>query len=63
MTKPKVFIQGGKRENVFAIIALVSSALHRAKQPDRAREFTRRAFQCKTHGAVLVLVHEYVEVE
>lgn len=52
----------GTDGNVFAIIGTVSQALKRAKQPERAEEFTAKAFQSGSYDEVLALCFEYVEV-
>lgn len=52
----------GKDSNVFNIIGLVSQALKRAKQPEKASEFTSKAFSAGSYDEVLNLAQEYVEV-
>ena len=52
----------GTDGNVFSIIGRVKRALERDGQPDRAREFAKRAFASKSYGEVLALCLEYVEV-
>jgi len=51
----------GTDGNVFAIIGAVSSALKKAKMPERAREFSNRAMSSDSYDAVLALLCEYVE--
>lgn len=53
----------GTDGNVYSIIGRVTRALERDGQPDRAREFVKRAFGSKSYDAVLALCLEYVEVE
>lgn len=48
--------------NVFSIIGTVSKALTRGGQPDKAKEFTQKAFAAKSYDEVLAMVHDYVEV-
>jgi hypothetical protein len=45
-----------------AIIGRVRRALERAGQPDRAREFVRKAFGSHSYDEVLGLCMEYVDV-
>jgi len=40
---------------VFAVIARVKRALEQDGQPDRAREFVKRAFESKSYDEVLAL--------
>lgn len=53
----------GTDGNVFSIIGLVSKTLQRAKQPERAAEFQKKAMSAGSYDAVLAMVHDYVEVE
>ena len=62
MNKPTVKLIG-QDGNVFNIIGLVEKALRRAKQEDRAKEFTNRAFNATSYDKVLQLAMEYCEVE
>lgn len=48
---------------MFSIIGRVRRALGRDGQPDRAREFVKRAFESKSYDEVLALCLEYVKVE
>lgn len=52
----------GENGNVFNIIGLVSKALKKAGQPDKAKEFVARAFKSGSYDNVLALCFEYVEV-
>ena len=52
----------GQDGNVFNIIGLVSKALKRAGQADKAAEFSSRAFNAGSYDEVLSLCHEYVDV-
>lgn len=61
MTKPRVELLGTDG-NVFNVIGLVAKALKEAGQPDKATEFTKRAFKAHSYDEVLVLLQEYVEV-
>jgi len=61
MEKPKVQLSG-EDGNVFAIIGRVSRALKHASQPEKAEEFTTRAFSSGSYGEVLALCGEYVDV-
>ena len=53
----------GENGNVFNIIAIVSKGLERGGHKDLAKEFKERAFKSESYDAVLILLHEYVEVE
>ena len=53
----------GKDGNVFNIIALVRKALREAGQPEKAKEFSERAFAAKSYDAVLGMADEYVEIQ
>ena len=59
--KPIAEIIGGDG-NVFAIIGTVAKALKRAGQPERAKEFTARAFKAGSYDEVLGMLDDYVEV-
>jgi len=48
---------------VFTVIARVKRALEHDGQPDRAREFVKRAFESKSYDEVLALCVDYVEAE
>jgi len=52
----------GTDGNVFAIIGRVSRTLKQAGQPERAKEFTDRAFQTQNYDEVLAMLDEFVEV-
>lgn len=60
-SKPKCKLIG-EDGNVFNIIGLVSAALKKAGQPDKAKEFTSKAFAAQSYDHVLTLAEEYVEV-
>ncbi len=62
MEKP-ICILTGQDGNVFNVIGLVSRALKRAGQADKAREFVDRAMKSKSYDDVLALCWDYVEVE
>ena len=62
-TKKPTCQLSGEDGNVFSIIGRVSKALKRAGQPDKAKEFSERAFASKSYNAVLQLCFDYVEVE
>lgn len=53
----------GTDGNVFAIIANVCRVLKAAGLPDRAKEFTAKAFKAGSYDAVLALCFDYVDVE
>ena len=61
MSKPKVKLTG-KDGNVFFIIGSIAKALRKAGMPDKAKEFTDKAFNSGSYGAVLRLASEYVEI-
>jgi len=64
MTMEKsICILTGQDGNVFNVIGLVSRALKRAGQADKAREFVDRAMKSKSYDDVLALCWDYVEVE
>ena len=52
----------GTDGNVFALAARVCSALRKAGQSDKVKEFTERLFRSKSYDDALVLMGEYVEV-
>jgi hypothetical protein len=52
----------GEDGNVFSIIGNVRRTLKRAGQPEKADEFSKRAFDAKSYAEVLGIVEEYVEV-
>jgi hypothetical protein len=51
----------GTDGNVFSIISKVNRALR--DQPEKAKEFTDKAFSAGSYDEVLTLIQEYVEVE
>jgi len=53
----------GEDGNVFNVIGLVSRALKRAGQGDKAKEFVEQAMKAKSYDNVLALCFDYVEVE
>lgn len=53
----------GENGNVFNIIGLVSRALKRDGQPDRAKEFVEKAMSSSSYDEVLILLHEFVKAE
>jgi len=63
MNKKPVCKLVGENGNVFNIIGLVSRALKRAGQPEKAKEFAEKAMSSKSYDDVLMLLHFYVEVE
>lgn len=52
----------GTDGNVFNLIGLTSKALKKAGFPEKATEFTKRAFTMDSYGAVLNLIGEYCEI-
>jgi len=62
MGKPVVKLVG-EDGNVFNIIGKVSKALKRKGKRDEVREFEQRAFSAGSYDEVLILAHEYAEVE
>ena len=59
----KPFVQlSGEDGNVFSIIGRVSGALRKAKLPDKAEEFTDKAFGAGSYNEVLRLAMEYCDV-
>lgn len=61
MEKPECQLTG-ENGNVFSIIGRVSKALNRAGQPEKAKEFTEKAFKSGSYDEVLRLCSDYVEV-
>lgn len=61
MDKPIVQLTGNDG-NAFAIIGSVSKALKKAKQHDKAAEFTKKAFVAGSYDALLCLAMEYADV-
>ena len=53
----------GTDGNAFALIGRVKQALRDSGMPERAKEFTGRAFAAGSYDAVLQLCFEFVEVE
>ena len=62
MDKPVVKLVG-EDGNVFCIVGRVCKALKRAKLPEKAKEFSNKAINCGSYDEVLLLVHDYCEVE
>jgi hypothetical protein len=59
----KPFVQlTGQDGNVFIIISRVSGALKKAGQPDKAKEFTDKAFSAGNYDEVLRLAMTYCDV-
>ena len=59
----KPFVQlTGEDGNVFSIIGRVSGALRKAKLPDKAKEFTDKAFGAGSYNEVLRLAMTYCDV-
>jgi len=52
----------GEDGNVFNIICLVSRALKKDEQEDKAKEFRTKAMECSSYDEVLRLTDEYVDV-
>lgn len=52
----------GSNGNVFSIIGVVSKALKKAGQHDRAEEFQKKAMQSESYDAVLQLLYDYVDL-
>ena len=61
-TKPKCNLIGADG-NVFALAGCVSRSLKDAGQKDKADEFKKRLWKCKSYDEALQLMQEYVEVE
>lgn len=59
--KPECRLSGSDG-NVFSIMGCVTKALRRAGLPERATEFTNRAFEAGRYDEVLRLCFEYVDV-
>lgn len=59
--KPKCKLIGTDG-NVFAIIGQVSKALKQAGLPERAKEFTEKAFGSGSYDEVLAMLSDYVDV-
>lgn len=53
----------GKDGNAFSIIGNVSRTLKKAGQKEKAKEFTEKAMEQPSYDDLLILVHDYVEVE
>jgi len=53
----------GTDGNVFSIIGKISATLKKAGLPDKAKEFTSKAFGAESYDVVLQLANKYVEVE
>jgi hypothetical protein len=62
MDKPKCRLIG-EDGNVFNIIGLVSKALKKAGQDDKANEFQTKAMSSGSYEEVLNLCGDYVEIE
>jgi hypothetical protein len=60
--KPVVRLTG-ENGNVYNIIAVVSTALVKAGQPEKARELRAKFVLLNSYTAILELVQEYVVVE
>ena len=60
--KPKCKLIG-EDGNVFNIIGLVSKALKKSGQPEKAKEFCERAFKAKSYDEVLAMADGYVEIQ
>jgi len=52
----------GQDGNVFSIIGRVSKTLKKAGMPEKAKEFTEKAFKSGSYDEVLRLCSDYVEV-
>lgn len=52
----------GTDGNVFALGGKVREALRKAKQEDKASEFTQRLFRCTSYEEALTLMDEYVTI-
>ena len=61
MVKPrcKLVRTGG---NMFAQAGRVTATLQKSGQPENAKEFADRLFQCKSYDEALALIGEYVEI-
>lgn len=62
INKPKCKLIGTDG-NVFALAGQVSQALKKAGQPEKAKEFTEKLFQCQSYSEALVLMGDYVEIQ
>lgn len=62
MTKPTVTLIG-EDGNVFNIVSIVTKALKRDGQPEKAKEFKEKAFDSASYDDVLALLHDYVTPE
>ena len=60
-SKPKVKLTGTDG-NVFALAGKVTSALKKAGQPEKAKEFSGKLFKCGSYAEALDLMSQYVEV-
>ena len=60
--KPKCKLIGTDG-NVFALAGQVSKVLKNAGQPEKAKEFTEKLFQCGSYNEALVLMGNYVEIQ
>ena len=60
--KPKCKLIG-EDGNVFNLIGIVNSTLKKAGMKEKAKEFTAKAFNCKSYDEVLQLIQEYVDVK
>ena len=52
----------GEDGNVFSIMSAVSRALKRSGRATEAAEFSKKAMESDSYGAVLRLAAEYVEI-
>lgn len=59
--KPAVKLVGTDG-NVFNLIGLTGKALIKAGTPEKATEFTNKAFAADSYGAVLNLISEYCTI-
>ena len=48
--------------NMFALAGQVTAVLQKCGQPDNARDFAARLFQCHSYNETLALIREYVEI-
>ena len=60
--KPKCKLVGADG-NVFNIIGLVSKALKKSGQPEKAKEFCECAFAAESYDTVLGIADGYVEIQ
>lgn len=63
MTEKPICELIGTDGNVFAIIRKVCDTLDKNALREQADEFRASAFKSNSYNDVLILVHEYVEVE